>query len=97
MDDAPEPTWSHSKWTADELDGKTVEFRIPTKEGLLSGTGRFIIGPSQSEGFSSVQIETTSQGTDPTARIQGNYPLPLEAVDRISLHGDQTVAVFFLA
>jgi hypothetical protein len=91
-----EPVWPHSKWTQDDLDGKTVRFRIPAKSHDVEGVGVFVLAPN-SEGVPSVHIETDIKGGDREARIQSRYCLPPEAVERISLHPDQTVAVFLLA
>jgi hypothetical protein len=96
MTDAMEPIWPHSKWTLDDLEHKTVQFKIPVKDGLAEGVGVFVIAPN-SEGLPSVQIEADIQGRYLGERLQRRFPLSHEAVDQILLHLDQSVAVFYLA
>jgi hypothetical protein len=35
----PEPFWVISKWKAAELDGETIEFRLPLEGGVAHGIG----------------------------------------------------------
>ena len=35
--------WTTSDFTTTDLDGKTVEFQIPTRDGILAGVGIFSV------------------------------------------------------
>jgi hypothetical protein len=53
------PVWVKSKWSANELDGKTVEFRIKLKrkDGLLPAYGNGVFRAlTNHEGLSRIEI-----------------------------------------
>lgn len=94
MNEPIEPIWTKSQWRSDDLDHKTVEFRLPMKGGAVHGTGKFWV---RSRGdLQSIEIVTDTQGRNWAERIQSHFVLPQIAVDRIEKHPDQNVAQFRL-
>lgn len=53
--DDVKPHWVNSHWSKENLDGKTVEFRILAKGKLVVGHGKFLV--SEADGQISVCIE----------------------------------------
>jgi hypothetical protein len=88
------PIWTKSKWKAQELDGQSVEFRIPIADGVWSGVAEFW-ATGENERVS-VELVTNEPGKDWAQRIQRIWILHQVAVDRIEEHPDQTVARFRL-
>jgi hypothetical protein len=87
--------WTKSKWKKDDLDHKTVEFRIPTDRGIDHGIGELWVRQNPA-GLLVIEVVTDVQGKDWAERIQTRYFLPQSGVDRIERHPDQSVAVFRL-
>jgi hypothetical protein len=90
----PEPIWTKSKWKSDDLEGKTVEFRVPIASGDWSGIGKF--WAVEVDDRLSVQLVTDEPGRNWAQRIQRICHLPQAAVDRIEEHPNQSVARFRL-
>lgn len=90
-----EIVWTKSKWKKDELDHKTVEFRIPTQKGVVHGIGEFWVRQNP-DGHLAIDTVTDIQGRTWAERIQTRYFLPQEAVDHIESHPDQSIAAFRL-
>ena len=78
-----------------DLEGKTVEFQIPTRGGILAGVAAFSIRRNP-EGELAIDIVTKAHGRDLAERIKTWYHLPQVAVDRIERHPDSSVADFRL-
>ncbi|MGA2659523.1 MAG: hypothetical protein ABSH34_18620 [Verrucomicrobiota bacterium] len=99
-EDTPNPNadddvWVSSKWSSQQLDGQSVEFRIPLQgQQHLHGIGRFL-AKHNANGRLSVKLCTFEQKT---AADTSEVRIPLEqaAVDRIERHPDQSVALFRL-
>ena len=89
----PEYIWTRSKWSKDELEFKTVEFRIPIKGGFAHGIGQFYVSPNP-EGLLRIELVTDEQGRHWAERIQTRFQLPQPAVDRIEKHPDPKIAEF---
>lgn len=87
--------WTKSKWHKDDIDHKTVEFRIPTERGNEHGVGEFWVRQNPA-GLLAVEVVTDLQGKDWAERVHTRYCLPQIGVDRIERHPDQTVAAFRL-
>jgi hypothetical protein len=87
--------WSTSKWKQEELQDKSVEFRIPLKDGFLTGNGTFLVAKNP-EGQLFVQIVVTEQGRDWAEFVVRHFQAPQWAVDRIQKHPDPSVADFQL-
>src|SRR5437773_500921 len=87
--------WVKSKWTVEDLDHKTVEFRLPFKNGIVHGLGEFWVRHNP-QGMLAVEVVTDQQGRNWAERVQTRYFLPQIAVDRIDRHPDPSVAAFRL-
>ena len=87
--------WTKSKWSYDDLNDKTVEFRIPARGGMVHGLGRFLVRRNP-DGLLAGDATTDIEGRDWAERIFTRYHLPQVAVDRIERHPDQSVAAFLL-
>jgi hypothetical protein len=81
--------WLKSKWPAEELDGKTVEFRIrlkpdkPTKQPRpVEGNGRFraLENPN---GLTRIEITVNQQGRDQYERVETVLFCPQHSADLI--------------
>jgi hypothetical protein len=90
-----ETIWTKSKWNKDDLDNKTVEFRIPTQRGIEHGIGAFWVRQNPA-GLLAIEVVTDVQGKDWLERIQTRFYLPQIGVDRIKRHPVQKVADFRL-
>jgi hypothetical protein len=90
-----ETSWTKSKWSQDDLSGKTVEFYIPARGGNVHGLGKFLVRQNP-EGLLAIDATTDIQGREWAERIITRYHLPQIAVDRIERHPDQKVAEFLL-
>ena len=91
-----EPTnWVRSQWSREDLDGKTVEFRLPIQNGFAQGIGQFVVRKNP-DGMLAVDVETDEQGRHWAERIQIRYHLQQTAVERISRHQDKSRAEFSL-
>lgn len=88
--------WTKSKWRKDDLDHKTVEFRIPTQRGIEHGIGEFLVRQNPA-GLLAIEVVSDVRGTDWLERIQTRYYIPQVGVDRIERHSDRQVAEFQLA
>ena len=91
-----EPVWTRSTWAPADLDGQTVEFRLPLKNGNdVAGLGVFMVLEDPQD-WLCVQIRVDLQGRHWAERIVQDFVLPQAAVDRIAEHSDQSVARFQL-
>jgi hypothetical protein len=91
-----EPVWTRSQWSFDDLENKTVEFRLRLDaDKTVSGRGRFLLAENP-DLLLSVRIRVDMQGDHWSSRIQHDYQAPQAAVDRIERHPDPTVADFRL-
>ncbi len=87
--------WTRSKWSLEDLDLKTVEFRIPIRNGTVQGIGEFLVRGNP-EGLLAVDVVTDAQGRDWAERVQTMYHIPQVGVDRIERHPDSSIAAFRL-
>ena len=90
-----ETIWVKSKWSLEELDRKTVEFRMPIRNGTIQGIGEFWVRPNP-QGMVAIDIVTDENGRNWAERVQTRYHLPQVAVERIERHPDSSVAPFRL-
>jgi hypothetical protein len=90
-----ETIWTKPKWKQEELDHKTVEFRVPTSRGMEHGIGEFWVRQNPA-GLLAIDVVTDLPGRDWTERVQTRYFLPQIGVDRIERHPDQKIAEFRL-
>jgi len=87
--------WTKSKWTATDLDQKTIEFRIPFAGGIAEQI-RELSANDSPDGLVAIQILTEVRGEHWAKRIRTIYSLSQETVDRIAQHPNQSVAQFQL-
>ena len=87
--------WTKSKWTYQDLEGKTVEFKIPARGGIVHGLGKFLVRQNP-DGLLAIDAATDIQGKHWAERIFTRYQIPQLGVDRIERHPDQSVAEFLL-
>jgi hypothetical protein len=84
------------KWTRDDLDGKTVEFRLPLADGVVKeGIGKFSasrpnFAPKESELVLEIQVNERV-GLNVNSK---RFSLPQSAADRIERHPDPKVTDF---
>lgn len=90
----PKTIWTKSKWTLDQLDRKSVEFKIPTERGIISGTGEFWVRRNP-EKLLAIEVSVTLAKSW-AERIQYRFQIPQAGVDRIEAHPDQSTANFRL-
>ena len=88
------PIWTKSKLKKNEIDGKTVEFRLTSGATETCGVGKFVVGGPNPKGLLFVQIELILPGRHNKEWLQVRYYLPQRYVDRIRKHSDSTVADF---
>ena len=84
-DKLPPAPLTRSKWSFDELNGKSVEFHLTYREGTVANTGRFLIRRVEGESMA-VEIDWTEVDT---VRLVGRYqyyPLYQRHVDQIEQH-----------
>lgn len=84
-----------SRWTVDDLNDKSVKFRIPAKGGIVQGLGKFLVA-SLPGGKLAIDVTTDVPGATPDERVFSRYALPQNAVDHIEHHPDATIAEFSL-
>jgi hypothetical protein len=88
--EATKHIWVKSKWSAKELDGKTVEFRIwlkPEKEGQrptpVAGNGKFrALG--NPKGLTRIEITVNQQGSTYYERVEIVFFCPQQSADLIT-------------
>ncbi len=90
-----ETIWTKTKWTIEQLDHRSAEFRIHTKIGLIHQVGEFWVRQNP-DGLLAVDAVAYTQGRDAVETVRLQYFLPQTAVDQIERHPDQTVAEFRL-
>ena len=84
-----------SRRPAEELDKKTVEFRMPIlNAGLVEGLGKFWATPCPDD-FLSISIVVEQRLSDGST-TQIRVCMPQSEVDRIEAHPDQKIALFRL-
>jgi hypothetical protein len=86
---------TQSRWLAEELDKKTVEFRMPVvNEGMVEGLGKLwaIPCPNDLLSISVVVRQRHLDGSTSQIRVW----LPQSGVDCIEFHPDQKIAQFRL-
>lgn len=88
--------WTKSKWRLEDLDHKTVEYRIPIRAGIAHGVGEFWVNRN-SNGMLAIDLVTDEQTWNGAARVQTRYHLPQIGVDRIERHPDSSIASFNLS
>ena len=86
--------WTKSKWSYDDLQGKTVEFKIPIKRGRVHGIGDFLIKVNPA-GFLAIDV-TVDEALTWSQRVVHRYHIPQEGVDLIERHPDPKIADFRL-
>ena len=86
--------WTTSKWRADELDDRSVEFSLQDQHGAVvaGGIGRFIVN-GRDDGLVAVRIEVDTPRSL-TQRNLTRFSLQQQWVDRIEHHPDAKVAEF---
>jgi hypothetical protein len=87
--------WTKSNWTEEQLERKSVEFRIRRETGIASGLGEFLVSENP-DGLLSIDICTDTQGRNYAERIQTRFPLAQPDVDRILRHPNPKEAEFQL-
>jgi len=90
-----ETLWISSKWTKDDLHGKSVEFRIPLRGGTVHGVGEFWVRRNP-RGLLAIDVVTDEPGRNWAQRMLRSYKVPQAGADRIKRHPDSTVANFRL-
>src|SRR5438094_123744 len=83
----PPTLWTKPNWRIDELDHKSVEFRIPIRGGSVHGIGEFWVRKNPSA-LLAIDIVTDVQGKNWAERVQTRYHIPQAGVDRIDHHPD---------
>lgn len=91
-----EPIFTTTHWKVDDLESKTVEFRIPATGGFLEGVGQFRVSPHPPTGRFRIEIVTNEPTQKFPEMLQRRYQLPQEAVDRIARHPNPEKADFLL-
>jgi len=89
-----EPQWTKSKWTYEQLERKTVQFRIPANRCEVHGIGEFRVRQNP-KGLLAVEISVDLLSTM-FSRTDHLFSIPQAGVDAIELHADQAVAQFRL-
>ena len=87
-----DPILTKSQWTEAKLDGKTVEFRIPSDGHIYHAVAKFLAIDCPG-GFLSLRIVSSQSLTD-GATNELRIPVPQIGVDAISVHSDQSMAQF---
>lgn len=83
-----------SKFSFDDLNEKSVEFQILTRNGFLHGIGKFLVRQT-SDGLLDVVLEVCELVTS-TEEVSHQFQVPQEIVGKIERHSDQSVAEFRL-
>ena len=81
-------TWTKSKWSYDDLNGKSVEFRIPFETGIVHEVGKFLVRQNP-DGLLAIDISTDKPGNFWGVRVFTRYPLTQFAANRIERHPNQ--------
>ena len=89
-----ERIWVKSQWTKKELDNQTVQFRIPTEHGKVSGIGQFWVHESP-DGRLSIDIVVDVAKTW-GEREQYRFHIPQIGADAIEKQPDPSLAAFRL-
>jgi hypothetical protein len=85
-----DPILTKSLWNEAKLDGKTVEFRIPSDGHTYYAVGKFLAVDCPG-GFLSLRIVWSQSLTDGSTN-ELRIPVPQIGADRIEEHPDQSVA-----
>lgn len=88
--------WTKSKFSKTDLHNKSVEYQIPTPDGIHTGVGVFLVRQNLKGQLGIEVVEDTPVKNQPHRR-QTIYPLTQAAVDRIAKHSESSVAEFRLA
>jgi hypothetical protein len=89
-----ETHWVSSKWSRDELQDQTVEFRVPVPEGVLVGKGAFLVRENP-EGLLSIWIRVRTLQNPGTALLT-DISLAQSGADLIERHPAPETAQFHL-
>jgi hypothetical protein len=86
--------WVRSKWQREELDAKSVEFKLPVQDGEAVGVGQFVVSQS-ADGLLSINIRTLLRADNPSDKpMMHDFHLNQWAADRIEKHPDKKSADF---
>ena len=87
--------WVHSKWSASELNERSIEFQLSLEGRLFRGIGQLLVRQNP-EGEIAVEIVSEEQGSTSHERLQRRFIVPGAAVERIEFHPDSLIASFRL-
>jgi hypothetical protein len=88
-----ETIWIRSKWTFDDLNGESVEFKLPLQDGEVHGLGQ-LVASQGADGLLSIDIRTVLRGDTQTEKGTFNFHLNQWAADRLERHPDKAIADF---
>jgi hypothetical protein len=87
-------TWTKSKWSYEQLEHKTVEFKIPGERCWIHGVGEFLIRRNP-QGLLAIEISVDLPETA-FSRVDRRFQIAQVGVDAIEWHDDQAGAQFRL-
>lgn len=88
------PVWVKSKWTMEDLDDKTVEFRLRMPGRKDEGLGKFLVRRNP-KGYLAIEICAIASATENEV-VEIRYYLLQQTADRIEAHPNLGVAKFRL-
>jgi len=88
------PVWVKTKWTMEELDEKTVEFRLVFPHWRDEGTGQFLVRKNP-DGELAIDVCVIASAT-PYKMVEIRYHLLQPAADKIEKHPNPKAAQFRL-
>lgn len=82
-----ETIWVTCKWTHEELNEKTVEFRCRLRDNgaVVTGTGKFKVRENP-DGLLAINIDCTLPGKTPHERVRQRFFVPQVGADVIEKH-----------
>ncbi len=82
-----ETIWVRCKWTREQLDDKTVEFRCRLKENgaIVTGTGKFKVRENP-DGLLAINIVCDLPGQTPYEMVCQRFFIPQVGADAIEKH-----------
>jgi hypothetical protein len=84
-----------SAWKASDLDGQSVQFRVPDTHDTMIGIGKFLAADCPGGLLSlSIVVDLTVRAGLEWKSIR--IPIPQIGVDCIQVHNDQTIARYSL-
>lgn len=86
--------WVRSKWDLEELNSKSVEFKLPVQGGEAVGLGQFVVAQN-AEGLLNINIRTLLRGDNVSEQgTMHDFHLNQWAADRIERHPNRATADF---